>query len=443
MRSLRSGARPRVWLAVLALGTGPIVGAGLRAQAPGVPRAQSELLDSAYVAAESGAWEASARAWRRVLDLTPNLAGAAAYTLRAVSADTRGPVRRAFLAPPTSIGGRRALAQLEIAWGSANLGWDAIRDLPVSDSVADAWTDFGDAASAAGSPVVARDAYLAALAVRPSGDLAARAAEAALAAGDATTALSLLDRVMTTAPPADTAALAVALVPVHVRALVRLGRMNDAEQYLRRYAGRPGEQVRASLARDITWGYARVGDISGARSAATRFGLMSDSTITGWLALYAGDLKNARGALRRTSGLSADALTALALLARTRTDSAPSVGEAFVLLARGDTAMAAERFVAASAVVRDAAPLLLATAARLHAAQHHDDLAIPLWRRVVEQYADAPEAPEADLEWGRALKRTADLAGATARWEHLILTYPESALVPLARQELDAVKATA
>jgi tetratricopeptide (TPR) repeat protein len=378
-----------------------------------------------------------------VLDQTPNLAGAAAYTLRAASADNRGPVRRVFLAPPTSIGGRRALAQLEISWGSANLGWDAIRDLPVSDSVADAWTDFGDAASAAGSPVVARDAYLAALAVRPSGDLAARAAEAALAAGDATTALSLLDRVMTAAPPADTAALAVALVPVHVRALVRLGRMNDAEQYLRRYAGRAGEQVRTSLARDITWGYARVGDISGARSAATRFGLMNDSTITGWLALYAGDLKNARGALRRTSGLSADALTALALLARTRTDSAPSVGEAFVLLARGDTAMAAERFVAASTVVRDAAPLLLATAARLHAAQHHDDLAIPLWRKVVEQYADAPEAPEADLEWGRALKRTADPAGATARWEHLILTYPESALVPLARQELDAVKATA
>jgi hypothetical protein len=30
-----------------------------------------------------------------------------------------------------------------------------------------------------------------------------------------------------------------------------------------------------------------------------------------------------------------------------------------------------------------------------------------------------------------------------ARWEHLILTYPESALVPLARQEMDAVKSTA
>jgi tetratricopeptide (TPR) repeat protein len=443
MRSLRKAGRRLLPRAAIAASLVAATNAGLAAQAPGVPRAQSDVLDSAYVAAESGAWEVSARAWRHVLDLTPNLAGAAAYTLRAVSNDSRGVVRRAFLAPPASIGGRRALAQLEIAWGSASLGWDAIRALPVSDSAADAWIDFADAASAAGSPAVARDAYLAALAVRPSGDLAARAAEAALASGDGATALTLLDRVMTASPPADTAALAVALVPVHVRALVRLGRMSEAEQYLRRYAGRGGEEMRTPLARDITWGYARVGDIAGARSAATRFGLMNDSTITGWLALYAGDLKNARGALRRTSGLSGDALTALAFLARTRVDSAPSVGEAFVLLARGDTMMAADRFVAASAVVRDAAPLLLATAARLHASQHHDDLAIPLWRRVVEQYADAPEAPEADLEWGRALKRTADPAGAVARWEHLILTYPESALVPLARQELDAVKATA
>ena len=91
----------------------------------------------------------------------------------------------------------------------------------------------------------------------------------------------------------------------------------------------------------------------------------------------------------------------------------------------------------------DAAPLLLATAARLHMARHDDGRAIPLWRRVVEQYATAPEAPEADLEWGRALKRQTDHAGAVARWQHLILTYPESALVPQARRELELAKAAA
>jgi tetratricopeptide (TPR) repeat protein len=447
MRNLRSldhpGVERRRSATLITAALTAAMSAALVAYTPRVAQAQSDVLDSAYAAAEAGAWEASARAWRHILDHTPNLAGAAAYTLRAASSDSRGAVRRAFLVPPISVGGRRALAQLEIAWGSATFGWQALRDLPATDSIVDAWIDFADAAQAAGAPLVARDAYLAVLAVRPTGDVAARAAEAALAGGDAATALSLLDRVTAASPPADTAALAVALLPVRVRALVRLGRMDDAEQSVRRYSGRTSEQVQAALARDITWGYARVGDISRARSAATRFGLTTDGDVTGWLALYAGDLKSARGALHRTDGLSSDALTALALLARTRTDSAPAVGEAFVLLARGDTDMAADRFVAASTVVRDAAPLLLATAARLHAAQHHDALAIPLWRTVVEQYADAPEAPEADLEWGRALKRSADPAGAVARWEHLILTYPESALVPLARQELDAAKATA
>jgi hypothetical protein len=113
------------------------------------------------------------------------------------------------------------------------------------------------------------------------------------------------------------------------------------------------------------------------------------------------------------------------------------------MLATGDSAAAAELMVQASTTVTDVAPLLLATAARLHAAQHQDIPAIALWRAVVEQYASAPEAPEADLEWGRALKRHSDVNGAIARWEHLILTYPESALVPLARQELGAAKATA
>src|SRR6185437_6470372 len=109
---------------------------------------------------------------------------------------------------------------------------------------------------------------------------------------------------------------------------------------------------------------------------------------------------------------SPDVLTALQLLSRTTVDTAPSVGKAFIALARGDTASASTQFVTASSTVLDAAPLLLATAARLHVAQHRDALAIPLWRKVVEQYATAPEAPEADLEWGRALKRGSDVTGA-------------------------------
>jgi TolA-binding protein len=168
--------------------------------------------------------------------------------------------------------------------------------------------------------------------------------------------------------------------------------------------------------------------------------LADDDALGGWLALYAGDLKAARVALRQASAPSADLVTALAFLARTRSDSAPAAGRAFVQLARGDTAAAARAFVEASDAVPDAAPLLLATAARLHEARHEDAAAVPIWRTLVERYADAPEAAEADLEWGRALKRDRDVGGATARWEHLILTYPESALVPQARRELESAR---
>lgn len=413
---------------------------------PRSARAQSDLLDSAYAAAEMGMWDASAHAWRRVLERNANLAGAAAYTLRAAPTEARASIRRQLLSPPVVPGGRRALAQLETAWGSPRDGWAALQGLPATDSTVVEWIEFADAAEAAGAPLVARDAYVAALAVHPTADVAVRAADAALSGGDASQALTLLDRAAAATRASgvpDTAAVAATLVPLRVRALVRLGRMDDAEAQVRATAGRLSPDTRGLLEREITWGYVRTGDIPHARAAAVRFGLSDDTEVGGWLALYAGDLKGARAALHRTDGLSPDGLTALTLLGRTTVGTAPAVGEAFVLLARGDTAAAADRFVAASSVVRDAAPLLLATAARLHAAQHRDALAVPLWRTVVEQYASAPEAPEADLEWGRALKRSADPAGAIARWEHLILSYPESALVPLARRELEAAKATA
>ncbi len=415
---------------------------------PVAGRAQDDVLDSAYRAAEAGAWEASALAWRRALDQTPTLAGAGAYTLRGAGVEARPLVRRIFLAPPILLGSRRALAQLETDWGSPRDGWLALAAVPPSDAVVAAWVEFANDAEGSGAPLVARDALSAALAARPSAELAVHAASAALGGGDAVGALALIDRVSATGGSGrglDSAAEARLVVPVRVRAFARLGRAAEAGREVEAYARFLGPDMRAMLAREVAWGYVRVGDVAKAREAVAHFGLSDDREIAGWLALYAGDLKSARGALREADASSPDAVSAMALLARTSVDSAAAVGQAFMLLARGDSAKAAEAFAAAgmSATLRDAAPLLLATAARLHTAQRSDGLAIPLWRTVVERYPTAPEAPEADLEWGRALKRQSDVPGAIARWEHMILTYPESALVPQARRELDLAKAAA
>jgi tetratricopeptide (TPR) repeat protein len=410
---------------------------------PVVAAAQNQAIDTAYLAAESGAWSTSAHAWRRVLDRNPNLAVAAAYTLQSAPPEARVAIASAMLAPPISLGGRRAMAQLDLAWGNAREAWVALQPLPANDSTGQAWLEFADAARTAGAAAVSRDAYSAALAVHPSADVAAHGAAAALASGDANSALTMLQRAQQMPGASDSATIASTLLPLRIRVLAHLGRMAEAESAIVHDGHLLGEQARVSIEREVAWGYVRSGDIPHAKATASEFGLAGDSDVVGWLALYAGDLKTARTNLHHPTGLTADAMTALLLLSRTTADTAPSVGQAFVLLARGDTAAAAEHFVSASTSVRDAAPLLLATAARLHTAQRHDALAVPIWRTVIEQYASAPEAPEADLEWGRALLRGADTAGAVARWEHLILTYPESALVPLARHELEAAKATA
>ncbi|CAA9359808.1 MAG: hypothetical protein AVDCRST_MAG11-4048, partial [uncultured Gemmatimonadaceae bacterium] len=116
-----------------------------------------------------------------------------------------------------------------------------------------------------------------------------------------------------------------------------------------------------------------------------------------------------------------------------------AAGRAFLALARADTAAAAAAFASAAPTVPGGTPLLLATAARLHAALRATDRAVAIWTAIVADHATSPEAPEAELEWARALRRAGQPAAAAARLEHLILTYPESALVAQARRERESL----
>jgi tetratricopeptide (TPR) repeat protein len=171
----------------------------------------------------------------------------------------------------------------------------------------------------------------------------------------------------------------------------------------------------------------------------TPMGEEEDRTM-GWISLYEGDLKDARRILKRSAETDPQLVLALALLARTKVDSAPAVGSAFLALVRSDSAAAARQLESAAPQVPDAAALMLNAAARIVAARGNDTSAVRLWQVVVEQYSSAPEAAEADLEWARVLRRRGDTTGAVQRLEHMILTYPRSALVPQARRELDLAK---
>ena len=395
-------------------------------------------MEVAQVRAANGLWVDAARAWRSALAFSPELEQGAAYSLAPTPSGTRDTVREIFLAPPVSVPVRLALARTEMNWGSASNGWRALRDLPPDSASVDAWIEFAERAEAEGEWPLAREALIGALRARPSQALSLRAATAAMNAGDAMQVLTLIPL---SSAGTDSAKIAATYIPLHVRALATIGRAEGAQRLATTFEKWFAPHTRNAVTRTVAWGWVRQGQTERARQALAAIGPEADSSDTaGWLALYRGDLKTARQLLRSGSEQTPELALALGTVARIKAESAPLVGTAFLALARGDTVAAANGFMTAADSTPDAASTLLAIAAQLHAAKKDDAAAIALWKRILEQHAQAAEAPEADLAWARALLRKKDVKGAIERLEHLILTYPSSALIPQARRELDVAR---
>ena len=394
--------------------------------------------ETAQLRAAQGKWVGSAQAWRRALAEAPHLAGAAGYALAPTPASARDTIRTVFLAAPIDLGARGALAELEMTWGRPDEAWAALSALRPDTASARAWIEFGDRALAEERFAVARDAFAAALGVRRSPDVALRAATAALRSGAPAAVFTLAPLADAGSDPTGTVR---DLLPLHVQALAALGRGADAETLVARYDSHLAPGQRARLARTLASAWIRAGDLNRARASLRAAGENADSSeAAGWLALYEGRLGSARALLKGARDAGPDLALALGIVARTRGDTAPEMGAAFLALARGDTVSAATQFVLASTRHAEAASVLLSAAARLRAARGDEAEAIALWDRLVTQYAGTPEAAESELEWARVLRRRGDTAGAIARLEHLILSAPQSALLPQARRELELVR---
>jgi tetratricopeptide (TPR) repeat protein len=395
-------------------------------------------LELAQTRAAQGQWVESARAWRQALLTADYLVQAASYALAPTPSAARAQVREVFLAPPAEIGSRRALADLEMTWGSPADGWNALKDLPPDSASAEAWSEFAKRAEAEDRWAIARAALELALGWKRTPDLSVRAGTAAMNAGDAQAALRLAPLSLANG---DSASIARSYLPLHARALAALGRPAEAERLVNAYDRFLSPGAKSSLTRTIAWGWVRTGDMTRARAALAATGPEGDSSdAAGWLALYEGNLKAARGLLRGGTESSPELATALGLIARLKADSAPAIGKAFLALAKGDSAGAATQFVAAADSTPTVRSLLLLLAAQINASMHNESGAIALWTRILEQDKDTPEAPQAELEWGRLLRLKGDVAGASTHLEHMILTYPQSALVPQARRELELAK---
>jgi tetratricopeptide (TPR) repeat protein len=396
--------------------------------------------ETAQLRAAMGDWEPSARAWRRTLENDAGLASAAAYSLAPAPASARPALRSILGAAPAEAGARRALAELEITWGQPQAAWEALRVLPADTASATAWEEFGDRAMSEERFSLARDALTAALRVRRTPALALKAATAALRAGSPAEVLTLTP---SNEWGSDQASVVRDYLPLHVEALAAMGRGADAERLVAKYdkSLAPGQHER--MARLLASAWVRAGDLQRARAALGASGADGDSSdASGLIALYEGRLDVARRLLRASQDQSADMALVMGIVSRVRGDSAPQLGAAFLALARGDSVSAAQKFVDAAAQNPEAASALLLASARIHAARGDATGAITLWRRIVSEQGDAPEAAEAELEWARALRRSGDTQGATAHLEHLILSAPQSALLPQARRELELLRGT-
>ncbi len=392
----------------------------------------------AQMQAALGLWVQAAQSWREAAQVLSYLDQAAAFSLLGTPEDARDSVRAVLRDAPVELAARRILSILELRWRAPREAWSALADLPVNDSTVVAWSNFARDAESSESWLIARDAHVAVAAAKPNEwTHRTRAATAALNGGDPQSVLDVLRPLATTKDSAVFSAAALLRIkaygllgrPAEISSLLRDARIAEDHEALR--------QGRLAL----SWSWIRVGKLNEAREALTLAGEDSEESerIAAWLALYEGDLATARQGLRRTDGSSGDAVTAMALLSRTRQDSVPAVGLAFLALARADTASAARQFEEVSALLPDAAPLLLGLAARLFV-ERDTTRAVVLWQRILDEHGTSPEAAEADLEWARVLRRRGAKDAAIARLEHLILTYPASALVPQARREIDVIR---
>jgi tetratricopeptide (TPR) repeat protein len=394
-------------------------------------------LEQAQLRAAMGEWALSAASWYEALERAAYLEQAAILSLIATPLEMRPAVRRDLLAGGRNVAARRVLAALELHWGAPREAWMVLRDLPRDTATFTAWSEFARRAEEAEAWAVARAALEAVLRERPTPDIALRAARNALQGDDPEGALVLVRQAE---QRLDSAEAAVVTLPLRLEALAALGRAAEAQHVLESYTAYATPELRRRHRTLVAWAWVRAGDVARARALLGNDASAEAGDVTGWLALYSGDLAGARRMLRVRGRASPELVTALALLARTKADTSAATGNAFLTLARGDTLRAAVAFEEAAVSLTDARTLLLAVAARLHAVTRDDARAVLLWSELATRDADSPEAPEANLEWARALRRAGKHADAVQRLEHLILTYPNSALVPQARRELELAR---
>ncbi|MBI4541036.1 MAG: hypothetical protein HY704_16160 [Gemmatimonadetes bacterium] len=201
------------------------------------------------------------------------------------------------------------------------------------------------------------------------------------------------------------------------------------------------------LAADIAgWLVAR-GEVERAREILAGLEGPWSARERAFLHLAIGDLAGGRAQLLQAAqglppGQATSAIAVARLLGNVDPPTGRAVAEAAVLARQGRARDAEERLTeTASRAAPGDRPALLALAAQFAEDAGRGDRALELRRRIAREHAEAPEAPEAMLEAAQALAtQPGGLTEAIQLLERIILTQPQSAVVPQARRELERLR---
>jgi hypothetical protein len=408
--------------------------------------------EQAQLAASDGDFPAALREWLPAIRRMPGYRVTAVSTLALAPAHIR-PALLEALAREHDFAARRLEAELRVRWGDPLGGLTALESaLPSSQAAAvDALRGLLDQLRGQRDRdgLAAQARALEAIALRSGEPQASRvrleAARVYSSAGDPTSARRMLAALPPDADAADGLGPGAATTLVGV--LVGDGKLEEASSRLEELRRNISSDEYRDLRRRIAAGWIRAGDLGRADSMLGADSSIDGLALRGRIQLYAGDIAGAVGSFTAAGPYAGERAEAtrrtqlLALLQPIEADTLPALGEALWRLERGDTSAAAkgmEELAATLPPARGGAEVRL-LAGRLEAARGDSGSAERLFRASVTPDA-LGTAPAAELALAELLARQRRDKEAIATLEHLILTYPESALVPQARRLLDQVR---
>jgi tetratricopeptide (TPR) repeat protein len=409
-------------------------------------------LAQAYAA--EGVWMRAAEEWCAAVQTSESYTASAVAALRQTPDPNRRSVIAVLASPAADPAARRLAAELLIAWNRSEEGWKMLdSSLPADpEQAAKVLTRSADRTHQVGTPEAARVRGYAMERLsqltggRESERARLAAAQAFADAGD----LNRARRMLETLPddPGETQADAAAAMVTLIRVTLASGRLEEAETRFRVWEERLRADDARLLREELGWEWILRGELERAERLLRADSSISTQALMGWIALYRGNLTNATerfraaGPYARSRDEATHRTEMLAIMQSVEPDSVPALGVALLTLARGDTVGSIDQLQEFAADLPESGGRghVLTYAGDLALAKGDYDRAEPLLLAAFEADPVGSAAPLAEFALAVVYDRTGRKEQAVAHLEHVILTYPGSAIVPNARRLLNQVQ---